>query len=143
VTRTTPISVRCFRRVRDPGKDVISRVAGMRKVMKVPCDVVFRLPSNRTLFSPIVLVFAIFAYAGNASAQSGDLYIYPSKGQTQAQQDKDRYECHSWPSSKPDSIRANLLPRQVQASPNPTSRRSLMFSKESLAVRPSARSVAQ
>src|SRR5580658_6488348 len=25
-----------------------------------------------------------------------DLYIYPSKGQSQTQQDKDRYECHSW-----------------------------------------------
>ncbi len=25
-----------------------------------------------------------------------DLFIYPAKGQTQEQQDKDRYECHSW-----------------------------------------------
>lgn len=30
------------------------------------------------------------------SARAQDLYIYPSKGQSQAQQDKDRYECHSW-----------------------------------------------
>jgi hypothetical protein len=28
---------------------------------------------------------------------TGDrLFIYPSKGQSQAQQDKDRYECHQW-----------------------------------------------
>lgn len=25
-----------------------------------------------------------------------DLFIYPAKGQTQEQQDRDRYECHSW-----------------------------------------------
>jgi hypothetical protein len=25
-----------------------------------------------------------------------DMFIYPAKGQNQAQQDKDRYECHSW-----------------------------------------------
>ena len=24
------------------------------------------------------------------------MYIYPAKGQSQAQQDKDRYECYSW-----------------------------------------------
>jgi len=24
------------------------------------------------------------------------MYIYPSKGQSQQQQDKDRYECHTW-----------------------------------------------
>jgi hypothetical protein len=31
-----------------------------------------------------------------ALAQSAQMYIYPSKGQSQQQQDKDRYECHSW-----------------------------------------------
>src|SRR5208282_1617116 len=30
-----------------------------------------------------------------ARAQT-DMYIYPAKGQNQAQQDRDRYECHSW-----------------------------------------------
>jgi YMGG-like Gly-zipper len=30
------------------------------------------------------------------SAIAQELYIYPSKGQSQAQQDKDRYECHTW-----------------------------------------------
>jgi hypothetical protein len=30
------------------------------------------------------------------NAQSGGLYVYPSKGQSQAQQDKDNYECHTW-----------------------------------------------
>jgi hypothetical protein len=31
-----------------------------------------------------------------ALAQSGEVYIYPSKGQSSEQQDKDRYECHRW-----------------------------------------------
>ena len=31
---------------------------------------------------------------GLAVAQ--DIFIYPSKGQSQKQQDQDRYECHSW-----------------------------------------------
>src|SRR5712664_2249534 len=43
-----------------------------------------------------VLICAILASSGIAIAQNGELYIYPSKGQSQAQQDKDRYECHSW-----------------------------------------------
>ena len=25
-----------------------------------------------------------------------DVYIYPNKGQSAQQQDKDRYECHTW-----------------------------------------------
>jgi Glycine-zipper domain len=31
-----------------------------------------------------------------ASAQSSGLTIYPAKGQAQAQQDQDKYECHQW-----------------------------------------------
>ncbi len=30
------------------------------------------------------------------STQAQDLFIYPSKGQSQEQQDRDRYECHNW-----------------------------------------------
>jgi len=30
------------------------------------------------------------------SAALGDVYIYANKGQSQQQQSKDRYECHSW-----------------------------------------------
>src|SRR5512135_1450668 len=29
-------------------------------------------------------------------AGAQNMYIYPAKGQSQAQQDKDRYECYSW-----------------------------------------------
>ena len=38
----------------------------------------------------------VLALSGSASAQSPQLYVYPLKNQSSAQQDKDRYECHSW-----------------------------------------------
>ena len=54
------------------------------------------LRSNRISFHLVVFIFAFLVLTGIANAQSGDLYIYPAKGQNQALQDKDRYECHSW-----------------------------------------------
>ena len=47
----------------------------------------------------VILALAIVAcpilfLAGSSHAQ--DIYAYPAKGQSQAQQDRDRYECHSW-----------------------------------------------
>jgi hypothetical protein len=30
------------------------------------------------------------------SAVAQDILVYPAKGQSQTQQDKDRYECHTW-----------------------------------------------
>src|SRR5579864_6553324 len=42
----------------------------------------------------ILMLFPIVLLAELAVAQ--DLLIYPAKGQSQAQQDKDRYECHTW-----------------------------------------------
>src|ERR1700675_1836418 len=41
-----------------------------------------------------ILNLAIFLLTGTVFAQ--DIFIYPAKGQSQAQQDRDRYECHSW-----------------------------------------------
>jgi len=41
-----------------------------------------------------IFSLAILLLAGTAVAQ--DIFIYPAKGQSQAQQEKDRYECHSW-----------------------------------------------
>ncbi len=52
--------------------------------------------SNSIGLGAAVLSLAILVLTGIANAQSGDLYIYPAKGQSQALQDKDRYECHSW-----------------------------------------------
>ena len=41
-----------------------------------------------------VVVLPVLLLTGSARAQ--DIYAYPAKGQSQAQQDRDRYECHSW-----------------------------------------------
>ena len=46
----------------------------------------------------LVLSFCALLMAGwarSADAQN-QMYIYPAKGQNQQQQDKDRYECHTW-----------------------------------------------
>ena len=42
----------------------------------------------------LVAAFSIVLLARGADAHR--LYVYPSKGQSQAQQDRDKYECHSW-----------------------------------------------
>ena len=41
-----------------------------------------------------MVTISVLLLAGSSRAQ--DIYAYPAKGQTQAQQDRDRYECHSW-----------------------------------------------
>jgi len=52
--------------------------------------------SNCIGFCLIVFSLALLVLTGIANAQGGDLFIYPAKGQNQALQDKDRYECHAW-----------------------------------------------
>ena len=52
--------------------------------------------SNRISVRLVGFSVSLLVLTGIANAQSGDLYIYPAKGQSQALQDKDRYECHSW-----------------------------------------------
>ena len=44
----------------------------------------------------LLTLIAIPLFAVTAIAQSSDIFMYPAKGQSQAQQDRDRYECHSW-----------------------------------------------
>src|SRR3569832_932942 len=34
--------------------------------------------------------------ADDAVTSESDVYVYPSKGQTEKQLDRDRYECHNW-----------------------------------------------
>jgi hypothetical protein len=60
-----------------------------------------------------------------AGAQT-DMFIYPAKGQNQAQQDKDRYECHSWAvqqtgfdPSKPQSANSQSASQRRSSSPPP------------------------
>jgi len=46
----------------------------------------------------------------------GDVYIYPNKGQSQQQQSKDRYECHTWAVQQ-----TGFDPSRAQAAPPPAS----------------------
>jgi hypothetical protein len=45
----------------------------------------------------ILLLMAPFASL-NAAAKPGDVYIYPAKGQSKEQLERDRYECYLWAS---------------------------------------------
>jgi len=47
---------------------------------------------------PIVAALAITigSMASATVCLGQDLFIYPAKGQSQEQQDRDRYECHNW-----------------------------------------------
>jgi hypothetical protein len=42
------------------------------------------------------LAGAVAAWLVAAPALADDIYIYPAKGQSKEQQDKDRYECYEW-----------------------------------------------
>src|SRR5713101_8155579 len=56
-----------------------------------------RMTYRSSVIGPfLILSLTILLLTGTAFAQGSDIYIYPAKGQSQAQQDKDRYECHSW-----------------------------------------------
>jgi hypothetical protein len=78
-----------------------AKVEGFVRV-KVLCREVTMMGERREGFllreGVFVGMMAIFLFIGlgTACAQNNDMYIYPSKGQSQAQQDKDRYECHTW-----------------------------------------------
>jgi hypothetical protein len=43
-----------------------------------------------------ITVFSLLALAIPGKAVSQDVFIYPQKGQSAEQQDKDKYECYNW-----------------------------------------------
>jgi hypothetical protein len=49
-----------------------------------------------------------------AVAAEADIYVYPSKGQTDQQLDRDRYECHNWAAKQShyDPSEPHLAPHQ-------------------------------
>jgi len=57
-----------------------------------------------------------FAAAPSAAKQ---LYIYPNQGQSAEQQDKDRYECHSWAVQQTGYDPSNPPPTQASSAPPP------------------------
>jgi hypothetical protein len=50
---------------------------------------------SRTVRASLCAVFVAMLTIGT-SARAQNLYVYPSKGQSPEQQQKDRYECHVW-----------------------------------------------
>ena len=88
-----------------------------------------------------LLVFPFFC-SPVVRAQT-DVFIYPAKGQNQAQQDKDRYECHSWAvqqtgfdPSKPQSANSQSASQRPSSSPLPCYKEQLAEPRsERLAVR--------
>ena len=74
------------------------RVASRRLWMKYPRLTIVRHREN-TMMRPLTIAaiaLSSIMIVGLVGAQTGDLFIYAAKGQSQQQQDKDRYECHSW-----------------------------------------------
>jgi hypothetical protein len=62
------------------------------------CRAVPSLLSKRFNLQLVVVTALTFfgVLVGRANAQSSGFYIYPSKGQSQAQRNKDKYECNTW-----------------------------------------------
>jgi hypothetical protein len=59
--------------------------------LKAPCD---RADAVRLSGQGAILMILLSVMAPAAGAQ--DVFMYPARGQSQQQQDRDRYECHSW-----------------------------------------------
>jgi hypothetical protein len=47
-------------------------------------------------FQVAIATFVICVATTGATAQTSRPYVYPSKGQAQEQQDRDKYECNQW-----------------------------------------------
>jgi len=43
------------------------------------------------------------------------LFVYPRKGQSQAQQDNDRYECHKWATDQTNYDPTAVIPQGMSA----------------------------
>jgi hypothetical protein len=65
-----------------------------------------------------IVALPILLFAEPSRAQ--DIYAYPANGQSQAQQDRDRYECHSWAVKQTgyDPSRAQAAASDTHAAPS-------------------------
>jgi hypothetical protein len=66
-------------------------------------------------FQLAIAVFVISVAATGASAQTSRPYVYPSKGQTKEQQDRDKYECNQWAVSQSGFDPSNPSPTSTNA----------------------------
>ena len=69
----------------------------------------------RFYFQVAIAAFVTCVAATGANAQTSQSYIYPSKGQTQQQEDKDKYECYQWAVSQSRFDPANPSSTSVNA----------------------------
>jgi len=61
------------------------------KQLKAPCGQVNAVGLSSQV-AILMIVLSVLAPAAGAQ----DVFMYPARGQGQQQQDRDRYECHSW-----------------------------------------------
>jgi hypothetical protein len=69
--------------------------------------------SSRSVILATALVVAVPA------ARAQDMYIYPTRGQSQQQQDRDRYQCHGWAVQQTGFDPSSTSARPVAAPPPP------------------------
>jgi hypothetical protein len=83
----------------------------MEEKMKPQC--IGQLHRSSVRIALVIAALPTLLLSGSSRAQ--DIHAYPAKGQSQAQQDRDRYECHSWAVSQ-----TGFDPSRTQASaPSP------------------------
>ena len=82
--------------------------------------------SKVKLLAVVAFGLSIFSFRVATAMAQNDMFIYPAKGQSQAQQDKDRYECHSWAvqqtgfdPSRPQSANSQPAGQRSSSSPPP------------------------
>lgn len=74
-----------------------------------------------------VLIFLGCLLLPGTSRSPGQMYIYPAKGQSQQQQDKDRYECHTWAVQQSGFDPSQASPGNPNAyDPQPSSQRRVL-----------------
>jgi hypothetical protein len=66
-------------------------------------------------FQVAIAAFVICVAATGASAQASRPYTYPSKGQTQEQQGRDKYECNQWAVSQSGFDPSNPSPASTSS----------------------------
>jgi hypothetical protein len=69
----------------------------------------------RCNFQLAIAVFVICITATGATPQNSRPYVYPSKGQTKEQQDRDKYECNQWAVSQSGFDPSNPSPTSTNA----------------------------
>ena len=77
--------------------------------LKAPCD---RADAVGLSGQVMILMILLSIVAPAAGAQ--DVFMYPARGQSQQQQDRDRYECHSWAVAQ-----TGFEPSRASAAPAP------------------------